>query len=98
MTGLSGHYRDIVTNVMQTVEAVIESTGAVRLLGKVKLSKSRRALVTILDEEPIDAVQLSSKQKKDKLIEAFKKAQEANIFRDIDDPVEWQRKLRDEWD
>ncbi|MCC7308135.1 MAG: hypothetical protein IT173_11255 [Acidobacteria bacterium] len=83
---------------MQTVEAVIESTGAVRLLGEVKLSKSRRALVTILDEEPIDAPELSSNQKKDKLIAAFKKAQELNIFREIDDPVEWQRKLRDEWD
>lgn len=78
---------------MQTVEAVIESTGAVRLLAEVKLSKSRRALVTILGEEPIVDALLSSKQKKDKLIEAFKKAQEANIFRDIGDPVEWQRKM-----
>lgn len=83
---------------MRTVEAVIESTGAVRLLGEVKLSKRRRALVTILDEEPIDAPELSSNQRKEKLIEAFKKAQEANIFRDIDDPAEWQRKLRDEWE
>lgn len=78
-------------NAMQTVEAIIESTEAVRLLREVKLSKSRRALVTILDEEPIEAAQLGSKQRKDKLIEAFKKAKEAKIFRDIDDPVEWQR-------
>ncbi len=76
-------------NAMQTVEAIIESTEAVRLLREVKLSKSRRALVTILDEEPIEAAQLGSKQRKDKLIEAFKKAKEAKIFRDIDDPVEW---------
>ncbi len=83
---------------MQTVEAIIESTGAVRLLGEIRLPKSRRALVTILDEEPVETASLNSMQKKEKLIEAFKKAQKTNIFRDIDDPVEWQRKLRDEWD
>lgn len=83
---------------MQTIEAIIESTGAVRLLSEVKLPKSRRALVTILDEEPVDAATSNSGQKNEKLIAAFKKAQEANIFRGIDDPVEWQRNLRDEWD
>ena len=41
---------------MQTVEAIIDKNGAVRLLGDVKLPKDRRALVTILDEEPIDVV------------------------------------------
>ena len=38
------------------------------------------------------------KAKKDRLFAAFKKAQEANLFAEIDDPVAWQRKLRDEWD
>jgi len=38
------------------------------------------------------------KAKKDKLFAAFKRAQEANLFADIEDPVEWQRKLRDEWE
>jgi len=38
------------------------------------------------------------KAKKDKLFAAFKKAQEANLFAEIENPVEWQRKLRDEWD
>jgi len=36
--------------------------------------------------------------RKERLFAAFKEAQKANIFRDIDDPVEWQRKLRDEWE
>jgi len=36
--------------------------------------------------------------KKERLFAAIKKMQEADIFRDIEDPVEWQRKLRDEWD
>ena len=41
---------------MQTVEAIIDKNGAVRLLGDVRLPKDRRALVTILDEEPTDVV------------------------------------------
>jgi predicted nucleic acid-binding Zn-ribbon protein len=38
------------------------------------------------------------KAKKDRLFAAIKKAQEAKLFADIDDPVAWQRKMRDEWD
>jgi Xaa-Pro aminopeptidase len=38
------------------------------------------------------------KAKKDRLFAAIKKAQQANLFSDIDDPVAWQRKLRDEWE
>ncbi|QQS33257.1 MAG: hypothetical protein IPM50_01365 [Acidobacteriota bacterium] len=45
---------------MQTVEAIIDKNGAVRLLGDVKLPKDRRALVTILDEEPIDSISSGS--------------------------------------
>jgi len=37
-------------------------------------------------------------EKKKKLFAAIKKMQEADIFRHIEDPVEWQRKLRDEWE
>lgn len=36
--------------------------------------------------------------KKDRLFVALKKLQEADIFRNIEDPVEWQRKQRDEWE
>lgn len=38
------------------------------------------------------------KTKKDKLFAAIRKAQKANLFAQIKNPVEWQRKLRDEWD
>lgn len=41
---------------MQTVEAIIDKNGAARLLGDAKLPKDRRALVTILDEEPIVSI------------------------------------------
>jgi len=38
--------------MIQTVEAVIDENGAVRLLKKVQLLSPKRALVTILDDEP----------------------------------------------
>lgn len=79
---------------MQTLEATIEKTGRVKLLNEIRLPKRRRALLTILDEEPVD----SSESKNDRLFAAFEKLEKANIFASIDDPVEWQRKLRDEWE
>jgi hypothetical protein len=42
--------------MIQTVEAVIDEQGHVRLLESVKLPSARRALVTILEEEPIAKV------------------------------------------
>ncbi len=36
--------------MIQTVEAVIDATGRVRLLGEVQVDAPRRALVTVLDE------------------------------------------------
>ena len=79
---------------MQTVEAIIDKTGKVKLLTEIRLPERRRALLTILDEEP----QVAEDSKKEKLFKAFKKAQEAELFKDIEDPVEWQKKLRNEWD
>ena len=38
--------------MIKTVEAIIDEQGRVRLLEAVKLSAARRALVTILEEEP----------------------------------------------
>jgi len=37
---------------MQTLQAVIEKDGTVRLLEPIRLSDSRRAIVTILDTTP----------------------------------------------
>ena len=36
--------------------------------------------------------------RKERLLAAMKAMQKANIFRDVEDPVAWQRKLRDEWE
>ncbi len=38
------------------------------------------------------------KAKKDRLFAAFKKAQKVGLFSEIENPIEWQRKMRDEWD
>ena len=38
------------------------------------------------------------KAKKERLFAAFEKLAEANPFAEIENPVEWQRKLRDEWE
>ncbi len=38
--------------MIQTVEAVIDENGKVHLLESVNLTEARRALVTILEEEP----------------------------------------------
>lgn len=46
----AGRY-DIVI-LMQTIEAIVESNGAIRILEDVKFPANRRALITILDEEP----------------------------------------------
>lgn len=38
--------------MIQTIEAVVDQNGNVHLLESIKLPASRRALVTILEEEP----------------------------------------------
>ena len=42
--------------MIRTIEAIIDETGQVRLLEPVQLPSSRRALVTILEEEPHPAI------------------------------------------
>jgi hypothetical protein len=42
--------------MIQTVEAVIDENGKVQLLEPVRLQEARRALVTILEEEPTTEV------------------------------------------
>jgi len=45
-------FRIIVFVMIQTIEAIISETGKVELLTEIHLTESRRALVTILEEEP----------------------------------------------
>jgi hypothetical protein len=39
--------------MIRTVEAIVDENGQVRLSEPLQLSRSKRALVTILDEEPL---------------------------------------------
>ncbi len=49
--------------MIQTLEAVVSETGDVRLLSEIHLKESRRALVTILEEEPkVSETELLSEQ------------------------------------
>lgn len=43
--------------MIQTIEAIVDECGAVRLLEPVHLVRRHRALVTILADEPLDAVE-----------------------------------------
>jgi len=43
----------------QTLEAVVDEQGHVRLLRGIRLQTPRRAMVTILDEEPAETALLS---------------------------------------
>ena len=44
---------EFVKNLPRTIEASIDEAGNVRLLSPVAVGKTRRALVTVLDEEPL---------------------------------------------
>ena len=40
--------------MLQAIEGIIDENGKLRILEKVTLPKSRRVIITILDEEPSD--------------------------------------------
>jgi hypothetical protein len=42
--------------MLQAIEGMIDQEGRLRILGKVNLPKSRRVIITILDEEPSDEI------------------------------------------
>lgn len=67
--------------------------GVIHLPKEFEGYEDKIAHVTVTLETPED-----KKAKKDRLFAAFKKAQEVGLFSEIENPVEWQRKMRDEWD
>lgn len=40
--------------MLQAIEGLIDENGKLQILGQVALPKSRRVIITILDEEPLD--------------------------------------------
>jgi hypothetical protein len=80
--------------MIQTLEAIVDETGKISLLEEVRLKESRRALVTILDEEP----KVAPVSKKENLRAVFGKMRDVEMFRGIENVKEWQKNLRDEWE
>ena len=62
---------------------------------KEELEKYKNTVVRIIisEEKP-----QNFPPKKEKLRAVFKKMQEKDIFRSISNPVEWQKRFRNEWE
>lgn len=77
---------------MKTLEflTVIEN-GVIHLPKKYKAFNNVKARVVIVSENGNVAT------KKARLLANFKKLQALNVFESITNPVQWQKKLRDEW-
>lgn len=69
--------------MIQTVEAIIDQNGNVRLLESVKLTASRRALVTILEEEPNAAISETALLSEFALAEDWNKPEEEAAWRHL---------------
>ena len=80
--------------MIQTLEAIVDETGKIRLLEEVHLTESRRALVTILDEKPREA----KASQKERLRAVFAKMRDVEMFSEIENVSRWQKDLRDEWE
>ncbi len=78
--------------MIQTLEAVIDKTGKISVLTKLRLKQSRRALVTILDEDPKIALGLTTEMPKN---EAISDMEVLNVWANHSDSApEIARKLR----
>ncbi len=62
--------------MIQTVEAVIDENGKVRLLESVRLPQARRALITILEEEPATEVSETALLSEQALAEDWNRTEE----------------------
>ena len=62
--------------MIQTVEAVIDENGRVQLLEDVRLPEARRALVTILEEEPPTGVSETALLSEQSLAEDWNRPEE----------------------
>ena len=62
--------------MIQTVEAIIEPDGKVLLLEPVQLSERRRALVTILEDEPTGGIPVTALLSEQSLAEDWNRPEE----------------------
>jgi hypothetical protein len=66
--------------MIQTVEAVIDENGKVQLLEDVRLPGARRALVTILEEEPAAGVAETALLSEQSLAEDWNRPEEDDAW------------------
>jgi len=62
--------------MIRTIEAIIDEDGKIQLLEPVNLSSSRRALVTILDEEPLATIAETVRLSEQALAEDWNRSEE----------------------
>lgn len=62
--------------MIQTVEAIIEPNGRVLLLEAVQVKEPRRALVTILDDEPVTKISETALLSESSLAEDWNRPEE----------------------
>ena len=62
--------------MIQTVEAIIEPDGKVLLLEDVQLTESHRALVTILEDEPVSKASVTALLSEPSLAEDWNRPEE----------------------
>lgn len=62
--------------MIQTFEAIVEPDGKVLLLEEVQLTESRRALVTILEDEPATSVSVTALLSEQSLAEDWNRPEE----------------------
>jgi hypothetical protein len=88
--------------MIKTVEAIVDENGQVRLSEPLRLSRSQRALVTILDEAPAPHAHDTALQSEQSLAEGRNRPERESAFgswiRRPTDAVQYIRQLRDEWE
>ena len=62
--------------MIRTIEAIIDENGQIQLLESVSLSSSRRALVTILEEEPLATIAETARLSEQALAEDWNRPEE----------------------
>lgn len=62
--------------MIQTFEAIIEPDGRVLLIEPVRLSERRRALVTILEDEPANGIPVTALLSEESLAEDWNRPEE----------------------
>lgn len=67
--------------------------GVIRIPKKYSEFENAEVKITLVDEND----NLDKEKRKKERIELMKKIQEVNPFKKIEDPVKWQRELRNDW-